>query len=83
MKIRPLHKIEQGYYESRDKQWRFLQKLSQGESIYRNIKNIPENREWWAYRRLIDGKFYKDTPYFFSPYPTLKSLIEALEKAKP
>jgi hypothetical protein len=36
-----------------------------------------------TYQQQIDGGFYSDTPYFFSPYSTLKSLIEALEKAKP
>lgn len=77
MTIRPLHKIEQGYYESHDGKWRFTQKLSHAKS------DNPDNREWWAYQKLIDGKFYSDTPYFFFAYPTLKSLIEALEKTKP
>jgi hypothetical protein len=78
MKIRPLHKIKPRLYESNDEQWRFFenQKIA-------GKRNNPENREWNAYQRMLDGKFYFDTPYFYNYYPTLKSLVKALEKAKP
>jgi hypothetical protein len=76
MKIRPLHKIEPGLYESSDGNWQFYEMYVDGK------RNTPKDREWNAYKRMLDGKFYIDTPYFFKSYPTLKSLINALEKAK-
>lgn len=70
MKIRPLHKRQKGHYESDDKCWRFIE-WGVGE------------RNWSAYQKMLDGKFYFDTPYFFESYKTLRSLIKAIEKAKP
>lgn len=53
------------------------------ERINEDKRNNQLDREWQVYERMLDGHFYMDTPYFFESYPTLKSLIKALEKAKP
>lgn len=78
MKIRPLRKVGKGYYISNDGEWSFIEKY-----LGPNKRNNPGSREWFVYQMMLDGKFYKDTPYFFESYHTLKSLIKALEKAKP
>jgi len=75
MKIRPIKNIAPGKYRSVDNEWYFIED--------QRYRTNPAKRQWWAYQRMHDGKFYSDTPYFFEPYPTLKSLIKALEKAKP
>lgn len=75
MKIRPIKNIAPGRYRSSNNEWYFVEN--------KQHRNNPAKREWWVYQRMQDGKFYSDTPYFFESYPTLKSLIKALEKAKP
>lgn len=84
MKIRPLqtktasnHRLSGGYF-SYDGSFLFLEKRSDPRK-----RNSAGKREWWAYQQQVDGQFYYDTPYFFTSHPTLKSLIKALEKAKP
>lgn len=74
MNIRPIHKNLAGNYESSCKEWLFVGYFLEKSSQY---------REWHAYQRMPDNLFHKDTPYFYQPHPTLKSLIAALEKAKP
>lgn len=67
MKIRPLHKFEEGYI-SDDGNYFFL--------IF--------ERNWLAYKRkpnyyYFDGPNFTGQPIFYESYPTLKSLIKAIE----
>lgn len=65
MKIRPLKRIQSGYYISNDGNWEFIQSDS----------------SWNVYSQFsFNGKI--DEPFFYESYPTLKSLIKAVESLR-